>query len=42
MAGDTDAEVQDFVVARYGESVILRPVVAPHTLILWIAARRSL
>jgi cytochrome c-type biogenesis protein CcmH len=38
LAGDTDAEVQDYVVARYGEFVLLRPVFAPHTLVLWIAA----
>lgn len=38
VAGDTDAEVQGYVVARYGEFVLLRPVFAPHTLVLWIAA----
>jgi cytochrome c-type biogenesis protein CcmH len=38
VAGDTDAQVQDYVVARYGEFVLLRPVFAWHTLILWIAA----
>jgi cytochrome c-type biogenesis protein CcmH len=38
VAGDSDAEVQDYVVARYGEFVLLRPVFAPHTLVLWIAA----
>ena len=37
-AGDSDAEVQGYVVARYGEFVLLRPVFAPHTLILWVAA----
>jgi cytochrome c-type biogenesis protein CcmH len=37
-AGDTDRQVQDYVVARYGEFVLLRPVFAWHTLILWIAA----
>lgn len=37
-AGDTDRQVLDFIVARYGEYVLLNPVVAPHTLLLWIAA----
>ena len=38
MAGDTDTEVFDFIVARYGEFVLLQPVVGPHTIILWVAA----
>ena len=38
LAGDTDSDVQNYVVGRYGEFVLLRPVFAPHTLILWIAA----
>jgi cytochrome c-type biogenesis protein CcmH len=37
-AGDTDAEVIQFLVDRYGEFVLLRPVIAPHTLVLWFAA----
>jgi cytochrome c-type biogenesis protein CcmH len=37
-AGDTDQQVIDYIVARYGEFVLLRPVVAPHTIALWIAA----
>jgi len=37
-AGDSDEEVKDYVVARYGEFVLLRPVLAPHTIILWAAA----
>ena len=37
-AGDTDAQVIDFVADRYGEFVLLRPRVAPHTLLLWLAA----
>ncbi len=36
-AGDSDDEVRDFVVARYGEFVLLRPVLGPHTILLWIA-----
>jgi cytochrome c-type biogenesis protein CcmH len=36
VAGDSDREAMDFVVARYGEFVLLRPRFAPHTLILWL------
>ena len=36
--GDSDAEVIDFLVARYGEFVLLRPRFALHTLVLWLAA----
>ncbi len=35
-AGDADSEVRDFVVQRYGEFVLLRPVFGGHTLILWL------
>ena len=35
--GDTDTEVYDFVVARYGEFVLLQPVFAGHTIVLWVA-----
>ncbi len=38
VAGDTDAEATQYIVDRYGEFVLLNPVVAPHTLTLWIAA----
>ena len=35
VAGDTDKEVRDFVVARYGEFVLLRPPFSFETLLLW-------
>src|ERR1700752_360959 len=35
-AGDTDAQVIDFLVARYGEFVLLKPRLEPHTLPLWL------
>jgi cytochrome c-type biogenesis protein CcmH len=35
MAGDTDQDVIDFVVARYGEFVLLRPPFKGATFILW-------
>ena len=35
-AGDSDAQVIDFLVARYGEFVLLKPRFNPHTLLLWL------
>ena len=37
LAGRTDGEIQDFLVARYGEFILLKPVFAWHTAILWVA-----
>ena len=34
-AGDTDSQVLDFLVARYGEFVLLKPRVERQTLLLW-------
>ncbi|HVZ07405.1 cytochrome c-type biogenesis protein [Rhodopila sp.] len=34
-AGDTDAQVVDAVVARYGSFVLLKPPVEPATYLLW-------
>ena len=36
-AGDSDAEVVQYLVDRYGEFILLKPVLAPHTIILWTA-----
>ncbi len=36
-AGDSDAEVVEFVVDRYGEYVLLNPTTGGANLILWIA-----
>src|SRR5262245_30432432 len=36
-AGDNDTQVIDFLVARYGEFVLLKPRFAAHTLLLWVA-----
>src|SRR2546421_6169430 len=36
-AGDSDNQVIDFLVARYGEFVLLKPRVSAHTLLLWLA-----
>ena len=35
-AGDSDSQVIDFLVARYGEFVLLKPRFNPHTLLLWL------
>jgi cytochrome c-type biogenesis protein CcmH len=35
-AGDSDAQVLDFLVARYGEFVLLKPRFEPATLLLWL------
>lgn len=37
VAGDSDQAVMQYLVERYGEFVLLNPVVAPHTIVLWIA-----
>ena len=34
-AGDSEAQVLDFLVARYGEFVLLRPRMRPATYLLW-------
>ena len=38
VAGDTDQQALDFMVARYGEFVMLRPDARGANLILWLAA----
>lgn len=38
VAGDSDEQVVQYLVDRYGEYVLLKPVFAPHTLVLWAAA----
>jgi cytochrome c-type biogenesis protein CcmH len=35
-AGDSDGQVIDFLVARYGEFVLLRPRFSWHTAVLWL------
>ena len=36
-AGDSDRQVLDFLVARYGEFVLLKPRLTWHTALLWLA-----
>src|SRR5262249_47150825 len=35
-AGDTDVQVLDFLVARYGQFVLLKPRLEPQTFLLWL------
>ncbi len=35
-AGDSDDQVQNFVVQRYGEFVLLKPAFGLHTVLLWL------
>ncbi|KWV58552.1 cytochrome C biogenesis protein CcmH [Bradyrhizobium macuxiense] len=41
-AGDSDQQVLDFLVARYGEFVLLKPRFNPHTLLLWLTSPLAL
>jgi cytochrome c-type biogenesis protein CcmH len=36
-AGDSDSQVIDFLVSRYGEFVLLKPRLSLHTILLWAA-----
>lgn len=35
VAGDTDAEVKDYLVTRYGDFVLMRPPLKTETIFLW-------
>ncbi|WP_421913823.1 cytochrome c-type biogenesis protein [Mesorhizobium sp.] len=35
IAGDTDQQVLDYIVSRYGEFVLLKPRFEPRTVLLW-------
>jgi len=37
VAGDSDAEVLNFLTARYGDFVLLKPRLTAHTALLWLA-----
>jgi cytochrome c-type biogenesis protein CcmH len=41
-AGDSDTQVLDFLTARYGEFVLLRPPFGWHTALLWLAPSGAL
>jgi cytochrome c-type biogenesis protein CcmH len=36
-AGKSDAEIQDFLVARYGDFILMKPPLQPDTWLLWLA-----
>jgi cytochrome c-type biogenesis protein CcmH len=36
LAGDTDQQAIDYIVARYGHYVLLKPPFEPSTLLLWL------
>jgi cytochrome c-type biogenesis protein CcmH len=36
VAGDTNEQVESFLVQRYGEFVLLKPAFGAHTLLLWL------
>ncbi len=38
VAGDSDAQVVNYLVARYGEFVLLRPTTRGANIVLWLAA----
>ena len=38
VAGDTDRQVLDYMVARYGDYVLLKPPLKTRTLVLWLGA----
>src|SRR5436190_1410938 len=40
--GDSDGQVIEFLVARYGEFVLLRPRLAWHTALLWLGPPATL
>lgn len=35
LAGDTDQQVRDYLVARYGDFILLKPPFKPETYLLW-------
>jgi cytochrome c-type biogenesis protein CcmH len=41
-SGDSDSQVLDFLVARYGEFVLLKPRFAWHNVVLWLTPAAAL
>ena len=37
VAGKSDDEIRDFLVARYGDFILLKPPVQPNSWLLWLA-----
>jgi len=40
--GQSNAEVRDFLVSRYGDFILLKPPFKPETLLLWLSAPLTL
>ena len=40
--GESNAEVRDFLVSRYGDFILLKPPFKPETLLLWLSAPATL
>lgn len=36
-AGKSDQQIQDFLLARYGDFILLKPPMRPYTWLLWLA-----
>jgi cytochrome c-type biogenesis protein CcmH len=36
-AGQTDAQIEDYLVSRYGNFILMKPPLQPDTYILWLA-----
>lgn len=36
MAGDTDQQVKNYLTARYGDYILMRPPLGLHTVFLWV------
>jgi cytochrome c-type biogenesis protein CcmH len=36
-AGQSDQQIEDFLVARYGDFILMKPPVQPNTWLLWLA-----
>jgi len=35
--GKSDQQIEDFLVARYGDFILMKPPVQPNTWLLWLA-----
>ena len=41
-AGESNDQVRDFLVSRYGDFILLKPPLKPETLLLWLSAPATL
>jgi cytochrome c-type biogenesis protein CcmH len=40
--GESNGQVRDFLVSRYGDFILLKPPLKPETLLLWVSAPATL